>query len=461
MVTQALRGALTGTPDAPLVLLGNFEVEEKWAAGEQGLPVVAMTGSRAIVNRMDEFALLLAGPRDRVVLKAPPDPGYLAYLRELGLAVPPVLTPRDQDPHRTVTEDALADPDLVARLARLAGAGAFLWPHGVSELEEQLAARAGLPLAAPPARVCKAVNSKIYSRLAADGAGVPQPEGMVCRDVDELDEACAKVTGWLSAGRPVVVKDAFGVSGKGILVIRSAERLEHVRRMVARRAVRSGRRGVALVVEEWLPKRTDLNYQFTVDRSGTVRFDFVKEALTENGVHKGHRMPARLTPAQIEQLTATAGALGARLAADGYFGVVGVDALLCLDGRLFPMIEINARNNMSTYQERLRAALVPDGYTALATQYPVRLAGPVAFDQVRRLLDGLLLTAGRQSGVLVNNFATVNAAGRAGGGEGFDGRLYAVVVAETAQRVATLDRAVTRRLGSFNDRDSPVATNGG
>ena len=47
-----------------------------------------MFGGRAataIVNRMDEFALLLAGPGDHVVLKAAPDPDYLSYLTSLGI----------------------------------------------------------------------------------------------------------------------------------------------------------------------------------------------------------------------------------------------------------------------------------------------------------------------------------------------------------------------------------------
>ncbi|GAA2868785.1 phosphoribosylglycinamide formyltransferase 2 [Actinoplanes cyaneus] len=456
MLTHALRTTLTGRPDAPLVLLGNFEVEEQWATGEQGLPTVSMPASKAIVHRMDEFALLLAGPGDSVVLKTAPDPGYLAYLRELGLASATVLTPAGQEPHRTVTGDALADPSLGAELARAAAAGAWLWPHGVSAMEERLAAVAGIPLAGPPERVCKAVNSKIYSRLVADDTGVPQPAGLVCRDIDEWDAACELATTWLADGRPVVVKDAFGVSGKGILVVRAPDRLASLRRLIARRADRSGRRELSLVVEEWLPKQTDLNYQFTVGRDGSVHWDFVREALTSNGVHKGHRMPAGLTQAQVGELMATATALGSRLGRDGFYGVVGVDALTCVDGRLYPMIEINARNNMSTYQERLRVTLVPAGHTALATQYPLRLAEPVTFDRLRELLDGLLLAPGGARGAVINNFATVNAGASTRRGELFDGRLYAVVVAETTERIAELDRAIGERLGTWDGRAAQV-----
>src|SRR3954469_3608370 len=141
-----LKRAVVGEPDASLVFLGNFEVEEQWARGEHTLPRVSAAGGSAVVNHMDEFALLLAGPDDHVVLKAAPDPDYLDYLTCLGIALPAVHVVAEQDPLRTVTEDALVDPALLDRLSRL---DARLTAHGVSEVEERLAEATGLPLAAP------------------------------------------------------------------------------------------------------------------------------------------------------------------------------------------------------------------------------------------------------------------------------------------------------------------------
>ncbi|TDB74913.1 ATP-grasp domain-containing protein [Micromonospora sp. KC723] len=445
-VLALLRTALTGTADRPLVLLGNFEVEEHWARGEPGLPGIVMPGSRVVVNRMDECALLLAGPDDHVVLKAAPDEEYLRYLGDLGLALPRVLTVGNQQPQRTVSEDAVTDAPLVAALGRLAAAGAHLWPHGVSVVEERLAELSGLPLAAPTAAVCKQVNSKIYSRLLADELELPQPEGMVCRDIDELDRAVHRAGGWLDAGRPIVLKDAYGVSGRGIMVVRDTRRLAQLRTLIARRAQRGGGR-VGVIVEEWLPKRHDLNYQMTVDRAGAVHFDVVKEAITSDGVHQGHRMPAPLTPRQHRQVQTAAETIGRRLAADGYFGVVGVDALTTTDDRLYPIIEINARNNMSTYQERLRRTWFGPETVALARQYPLRLIRPLPFGELRALLDGVLADRPGRPGLVINNFATVNAAAAVGAeGASFGGRLYGVVAADSDRHVAAIDREVTDRL---------------
>ncbi|MFI5776803.1 ATP-grasp domain-containing protein [Nocardia sp. NPDC051570] len=446
-----LKSAVAGAPDASLVFLGNFEVEGRWAIGELGLRGVAFEAGRAVVNRMDEFALLLATGTDYVVLKKEPDADYLSYLADLGLELPRILAPGRQDPQRMVTEDALADSATIARLTRLADAGCWLAPHGVSTLEEQLAERSGLRLAAPGAAICKAVNSKIYSRRLADELGLRQARGWACDTVAEWDEAVAGARALLAAERKVVVKDAFGVSGKGIAVMETVQRLDRLHRMIARGAARAGHGRVGLVVEEWVAKDRDLNYQFTVGRDGAVRFDFVKEALTDGGVHKGHRFPAALTTAQLDELRDSAQRIGTRLARDGYFGVVGVDALVDPDGGLYPLLEINARNNMSTYQALVQETFAGAGKVALARHYVLRLRTELTFEQLRRRLDGVLLDRGNGNGLLVNNFATVNAAAPVRGSareRSFDGRLYGMLVASSADRLTALDNEITARLAA-------------
>ncbi|WP_238011723.1 ATP-grasp domain-containing protein [Dactylosporangium sp. AC04546] len=446
-----LKRATTGDAATPLVFVGNFEVEDRWAEGEPGLPRYAFGTSAAMVHRMDEFALLLAGGGDAVVLKAAPDPDHLDDLARLGLDLPRVLAAGDGDPARVVTADALADPVLLGRLRALAPGGARLLPHGVSALEEQLAEATGLGIAGSPAAVCKAVNSKIYSRRLADRLGLRQPDGWTCTTLQEWRAAAESARALLAAGRTVVVKDAFGVSGKGIMTVRDEPMLLRLDRKLHERAERRGDDRLTLVVETWVGKRADLNYQVTVGRDGTPRFDFVKEALTANGVHKGHRMPARLDAAQLVEVRAAAEAIGAALAADGYHGVAGVDALVGDDERLFPVIEINARSNMSTYQVRLQEACVPDGGAALARQYPLRLGRPVSYAELRGAIADLLPARAGGSGAIVNNFATVNAAAGEGG-KPFDGRLYALLVAGTATEAEAIDEELTRRLAGLAER---------
>ncbi|MEU9329627.1 peptide ligase PGM1-related protein [Streptomyces canus] len=450
--TGRLKAALTGNPDVELVFLGNFEVEDQWARGEPGLPRLAFGSGSVIVNRMDEFALLLAGKGDHVVLKGEPDPDYLSHLEELGFDLPGLLVVERQDPGSTVTQDALEDRPVLRELGRIGARGGVVCAHGVSELEERLAERAGIALAAPPAVVCKAVNSKIYSRRLAGELGIRQARGWTCVSLAELDAAVDAARALLADGRRVVFKDAFGVSGKGIEVVEDERRLDRLHRMIGSRARKAGDDRAGLVVEEWVAKRADLNYQFTVGRDGRVHVDFVKEALTEGGVHLGHRIPARLTERQTAELTEVSRLLGGRLADDGYFGVVGVDAMVDPDGGLYPIVEINARHNMSTYQASIQEAFIGSGSTALVRRYPLRLGVPLPFGSLHRALADLLFDPARGTGLLINNHATVNAAappGERAPGADFPGRLHGVVVADSADRAAALDDEVGRRLAAL------------
>lgn len=446
-----LRTALRGSPGGRLVLLGNFEVEDWWAEGEWGLPQIPIRRSAAVVNRMDEFVLLLAGEADTVVVKREPDRAFLSYLREIGLPLPQVLHPRRQDPERVVTLDVLDDPDLLRSLRDLGADHAALLPHGVSALEERLAAQAGLSLAGSPATLCKTVNSKIFSRRIADELGLPQPTGWTCDTVGQWRIAAAGARDLLSRGGRVVVKDAFGVSGRGLLVIDAERRLNALDKKIHKRAERTGDERLALVVEAWIDRGLDLNYQVTVGRDGATHVDFVKRAITERGVHKGHRMPVDVSPDHEAALERAAGALGGRLAAEGYVGLAGIDAMIDVEGRLYPVVEINARSNMSTYQVRIQELLVDPGHQVWARHYPLHLGRVVPFEEIRAAFDGVLVTGPGRPGVLVINTATVNAASerasRDASDDGFDGRLYTMLVADTPERLAALDAETTRRLG--------------
>lgn len=441
--TARLKAALVADPTARFVYLNNFEVERVWGRDEPRLPGSGLSFSSATVNRIEEVGVLLADEHDAVVLKEAVDPGYAAYLHTLGAAEGMHLTVDRNVPDRSVTLDALESPRLLESLRGLADGRTYLMPLGISPDEERLAEATGLPLAGPSAAVCKQVNGKIFSRELVDAAGLTAVPGAVCRTVEEL--AAALDVHLFRTGTPVVVKESLGVSGRGMVVIEDRKRGERLLRMVERRA--GADRRVSVVVERWIDKQTDLNYQFVVGRGGEVRFETVKTALTENGVHRGHLFPPALRPDQVDELRTAAGVIGKELAAAGYFGLAGVDALLAADGTLYPCLEINARFNMATYQNRIAERLIPDGRYALAATFDLRPTRAHTFDEVRAALGDLLLdgtpgTGRGPRGVLVNNFATLNAM-LAAEAKPY-GRVYAICVGDDEQDVRrTRERAET------------------
>ncbi len=199
-----------------------------------------------------------------------------------------------------------------------------------------------------------------------------------------------------------------------------------------------------MVVERWLPKRDDLNCQITISRTGVVSLSFVKRAVTDRGVHLGHRMPAGLSAGQQAELLGAAHAIGAALHAEGYWGVAGIDAVVGTDGTLYPVLEINARLNMSSYQGRVVERFAGPGSVALARHHRLRLTRPCPFKRVREAL-GPLLDPGGSGRVVVTGFGTVNAQ-RDAVGQPYDGRLYVMAFADHERALDELDADTADRL---------------
>jgi carbamoylphosphate synthase large subunit len=410
---ERLKAALLGDTDTRFVLLGNVEVERDWAKDRPRLPGAGISFTAATVNRIEEMGWFLADPGDMLVLKRPVDPDYQAYLGDLGIAGPTVLCPENSEPARRVTEDVLASPELLADLRGLVDGRTWLLPFGVSENEQRLAEHTGLPLAAPAAAVCAAVNSKVFGRALTARAGLRQVPGTSCSTADQVEPA---VQEFLRPGGRVVVKEALGVSGRGLAVFNDLARALRFSAMLGKRDP-----AVDLVVEQWIEKVADLNYQFVIGRDGTVTFETVKAAVVESGAHRGHRFPVSLPDAVYREIRRAAELIGADLYTHGYYGAVGVDALLAPDDVLYPCLEINARFNMANYQNAIAERLLPADAAAEACSIDLVLNAPRTFTDVVRPVRDLLLTPDGDRGVVVTNFATVNAEARGQGN--FRGRL--------------------------------------
>ncbi|WP_258534535.1 ATP-grasp domain-containing protein [Streptomyces sp. PT12] len=439
---QRLKEDLTSDAGSRFVFVNNFEVERSWAVGEPTLPGAGISFAGATVNRMEEMGVLLADEGDVVVLKAPMDAEFAAYLSGLGAAAGRTVWAENGDPDRTVTEDALASPGLLGDLRALADGRTFLMPLGISPAEESLAKETGLPLAGPTAHLCKTVNGKIFSRRLVEATGLRAVPGRVCETVGELRGALTEL---LAGGGRVVVKESLGVSGRGMVVIDGERGAARLLRLIERRGADAPAR---LVVETWIERAMDLNYQLVVSRGGKVRFETVKAAVLRDGVHQGHRFPVELPPTAADELRHAVEVIGAALADEGYYGMVGVDAMLGPEGTLYPCLEINARFNMSTYQSRIAERLIPRGAHAIAATFGLRPSRPHTFGEVADALGGLLLDVpggrGGRPGVLINNFATLNAA--ATGSGSFHGRLYGICVAGTPDEALAVRGEAERRL---------------
>ncbi|MEW1720520.1 hypothetical protein [Streptomyces sp. NPDC093109] len=415
-----LKGALVGDPEAEFVLLCNFEAERAWGAGVAGLPAPPSMTTAPPAPAMEELGVCLAARGDRLLLGRPLDTSFRAYLRSAGISAPAGITVEGPGTVE-ITDRVLSDARALARLRAAAGRGAYLLPMGSTERTRQIAELTGLRYAAADPAVAARVNSKIYARRLVAELGLRAVPGTCCESVGELATALAA-----EPFEPLIVKDAYGVSGRGLMRLDTPARARRLLEMVRRRAHRTGDDRLQVVVERFLLKTCDLFYQFTVARDGTVVLDTVLETLLDNGVPQGNTARSPWADKHRAEIEDCAVRIGRGLHRDGYHGVVGVDALCGTDGVLYPVLEINARLNLPTYQLPVMQARHASGLPySLSRQYTVRLSGALSFERLHTVLRPALAKDPDGAHAVISCFTPLNArAGEAKDGRTFPGRLY-------------------------------------
>ena len=91
-----------------------------------------------------------------------------------------------------------------------------------------------IPLLGPTEAVCTAVNSKIFSRRLGRQLDLLAVPGYECESLEELEEAFRQMKPRVSAGSKAVLKDAMGVSGKGLVVMEQSGKMDQVIELVRR-----------------------------------------------------------------------------------------------------------------------------------------------------------------------------------------------------------------------------------
>ena len=437
-------------PDsARLVWLSNFEAEPFWTPeGMLQLPKLSQADDGAIVNRLEEMSLLLAEKPDYVILRQPSDEAFLSYLADLGFALPHILCVNAADKVTPISRAILNDVgfcDSLSALARMNGE-TFLLPYAKTPLEEKISQRTGLNTIGPPASVFARVNSKVYSRRISKELGLATIPGWECESIDELEAAFQEAAPILESGVRLVLKEAMGVSGKGMFMIDSPQKADSILARLRRKS--QGMSHCAFVIEVWQEKSKDINYQLLISAQD-VKLLSVKEIIAEGGMHMGHRFPPQITTLQLDAYKRAGESIGSRLRQDGVTGIVGVDSIISSSGEVFPLLEINARFNMSTFQMKIEG-LLPEEANVVAKHYPMVLDRALEFERLASGLKDVLFHPARNIyGVLIQNFATVNA-NCSQNGRPAKGRLYVLLIGKSDEELQSLDRRVKDSLARFS-----------
>ncbi|MBG9791847.1 hypothetical protein ABD76_04745 [Paenibacillus dendritiformis] len=470
---EAVRPLLKPVYDGPRIVLGTFDAEAYWRPDHLAkLPAVRAAQGRAVAGCMDELLFPLCGEDGVLITRQPMNRAHAAYLREIGFRFRAAaaggggasgtggITGTDST-SRTDRTSGNDKTSVNGRTCEQGGTGQHggtserggtdgtggddvfraiasqpdqeQWRRCLQELPwavyavipsaAALARRYGDAARVPAADIAGRVNSKAYSHRLAARLGW-NPPGHLAEDADE---AMRIGTELLREAGKLVLKDPYGVSGSGNLAADSAPLLKRLIGYI-RDQQRAGKR-VQLLLEPWLEKEIDFSCHLQIAADGAVSLLGVQQM-----VNRGHNYGGShaAEPELADRLNASGyfaamEQLAGCLYEEGYFGPVCVDSMLLADGRVHPVVEINARHSMGllnysldTHWERYgqRSFLsclqlgLPDAWKASAgtggdMEQPEREDGAWC-DQSERFAEllarldriGLLFTPQRREGVV-------------------------------------------------------------
>lgn len=325
-----------------VVWLFNIGTEKYW-----GDIVYSVTdkNENIIVNHIEEMNLLISRKQDYVILRRQPCNCFLESLMEFGCEIPNILCPSSENEEKSISELVLEDVDLMKKLKKISNSNTLYFvPYGVSYLEEEIANRCGMKLIGASHSISKMINNKIYCRNVAEELSYNLSEGYICKTRDEVQKAYEKLT---EKYNKIIIKQPTGASGRGLWIIDNDEKKSIVFNIISRVLKKNSES--SFIVEGWVEKKSDLNYQIYVTEGGNVDVFSIKEQLVDETVYVGSFMPPRISNEIKNQYLRFGKEIGKYLYDKGFNGVLGIDSVIAEDNRIIPIIEINARFTLSTY----------------------------------------------------------------------------------------------------------------
>jgi hypothetical protein len=433
------------------VFCGTFEAERYWREADLAkLPTLPDMNSPRVVEAMDEMLFAFCDRGDTVLTARRMDDAHSDYLHAIGFKFNRNtfdLSPLDDTGGVDQTVNApsifqrMLEESVAERLKAFCPSGARLEPFAVVRGTAEVAKRYGLSGEFPSQDVIRTVNTKGYSLRMRDRLGIDNVGTTVTDVASLLDRGSA-----LLREGPVLVKDDYGVSGKGNLRVESQRMLQRIAKHVHAQA-EAGKR-IRFVLEPYLLKRSDFSCQFHINDDGEVTVISVQELLN-NGLAFGSSCsagPEFLQRLERDGYLHLIEKIGSLMYADGYCGDVCVDSMILHGGQLAPLVEINARKSMSLIKHAIDRYLRRLGRRGCLTYVSAVNDQSGVFAGLLELLERerLLFSAERGLGILPLTAGTMYPGSSSEVEQPTRGRLYVAAVFEKPEQQAGLMAGLAR-----------------
>lgn len=137
----------------------------------------------------------------------------------------------------------------------------------------------------------------------------------------------------------MVLKTCFGYSGRGHHHFRTLEEALNF-------CQNEWKNGRPVIVEPWMERDYDFSTQWKID-NGIEFIGFTGMKNSSRGTYQGTIVDPEVTKQMEEHYQFAKSIVLPKLIQEGYFGYVGLDAMVHSNGKLHPLVEINARQTMA------------------------------------------------------------------------------------------------------------------
>ncbi len=385
------------------VFLGTFDAERFWGDDNYAkLPEISDGSSGNIVASMDELMFPLCESGDILLTRFRMNPVLKGYLNNLGFPFDcnsENLQPeKEQDSSDEKCVFELLSGQFQSRYFRnLLKDKKYFSPYAVLPHTALACRNWGMTDDNPGYEIVKKVNSKIYSHELSDRIGI-RKYGKIIRSSGELREEAPDFTG----GRRFLIKDPYGVSGRGNILISSQRMLD----MIGKYIFSQEEKGMitCFLLEPYLDKRDDFSCQMVIDRFGNCNILSVQKIINNNFSYSGSMSASDCfinflwDRGYFEVMNKAA----VELAKDGYAGNICIDSMILKNDDIVPLVEINARKAMGLINYYLDKFLEGFSSKSYFVFFSLGFENDVRFEDILMELNdrGILFDPSKGTGII-------------------------------------------------------------
>lgn len=371
--------------------IGNFNAEQEWENQKSAkLPSFTDKNANAIIDCMDELLFGFTENNDFLVTKKRFSNELKDYLKQIGFNFNPITID-------TYLKDAKKE------LMEIKNKNFF--PYAVTDYTYSLFKKYRFTNVLPTVDSTRIVNSKEFSTNINTKYNYRPYKSFIVKSIAELDKAVNQLNQF-----PIIIKEFYGVSGKGSLIINNKTNYNSIINYLKRQENKGF--CINLIVELFYEKILDFSTHIKIDVKGNI--DILSTEMMKNNklVYEQSFSISKEFHENLEskhyfeQITQ----IGKELFIQGYYGYAGIDSMLLKSGELIPLIEINARESMGLLHYFLNLKIKTKDNTSILSYLNIGSNNIVTIENIIDLLEKnqLLYKWNKNYGIAIISANTIN-----------------------------------------------------